>query len=557
LRAGWVLAHVLTSRDGWGKPRVSLLVDELLKRDVKHFFKRLLNTTVVQTNGGSDLGLLNFMLENIVRIQHPYFLNLLRAYLFASPESYDLVYDLRRDPILGTHISVTALRIACVTDLIPVWVVKTILEANVSVDSLDDSGDSALMLTLSENTASSAAKTKYLLDYGANIDIYNESMLNSIHIAVLGQNVDGLRLVLQARKERIRLQQPFEIVEYGSFLRERGALNPDPLHFTDSMFRSPLTIALNYACVPNDVCSEMMQMLVAAGASADSDVHRITHQNTAKSPLVGAGTVSVVEVVPSCYGVMSCMISGGSFEVSMCVHKQNYCVEQGMDLDVLSSCIDMSQSVIPAVSPTEVFDPDYVFMRRCTQRIEFSGDVDGLDFDIHFNTSDHTDYDAYEISSNMSAAYKLAIRFPRSPIDGNWRDQLPRGHVFSSMVTVYNGHTLAHRAVLCEFPNLLLKTVETARMFCNPLRRCANGLTASETLAMVLKGVVTTRDMKNLAKSMRKDQEEMTTYIFKDALLDDAKPNTRQKKRTQTLHDVKSPFHLLSDDICRIILGFM
>ena len=131
-------------------------------------------------------------------------------------------------------------------------------------------------------------------------------------------------------------------------------------------------------------------------------------------------------------------------------------------------------------------------------------------------------------------------------------------HVFSFTTASFKGYTLAHHAVLCPHPAIRRQTVGHTRALCNPLRRCHDGMTATETLEGLLQGTVVPWDVKRLLKNMRKDQDAMTTFIHRDAVLLDGTTGVKSNpKKGVKRPRFRSPFHELSDDICRLILSFV
>lgn len=150
------------------------------------------------------------------------------------------------------------------------------------------------------------------------------------------------------------------------------------------------------------------------------------------------------------------------------------------------------------------------------------------------------------------ADYKIAIRFPKGPVASvRWTE-----------TRIERRHTLAHKAVLCDCPTLRRQMILLARPLCNPLVKCDRGWTALETMERRTAGAtaeVRWQD-KRLLMNMRKDHDEMLVYIHRDALLfgtttdqlASIEDNESYKKPLST-----SPFHRLSDDVCRTILSFI
>ena len=528
----------------------SHIVDEFLKRDVEHFFTCLLRKTDPMTQAMSVMG---FMVNNIECVNEPCYLILLRAYLYGFPKTLWYCRDVNPENTFGaistTHIQITALQFCCVSDAVPAKVMKILLEADIWVDLCNDEGDTPLMLASYRADGEFPAKVKCLITYGANIDINNICFQNCLHIAIAGENLEGLRYLMDARRERIRcVNETSSIVDYDTRLQERNALDPDPLHFGDENHETPLTIAVNYTLLEYKMRMEIIDILVKAGADGDTDIHREKRALDAKRLTPG--------LAPSFYGLITCTLHD-EFVVYATIQKDIFCLELAVDFNILQFCVDYNESVLPFSHNAFDGDLDKLWYACRSQRFKFAAGVDGCDFDIHYNLTDIRE-DIVIANHHEEADFKVCIRFPRGPFySEEWLDVLSRRHVLSFKTAFYKDQTLAHRAIQCPYVDLRQSIIHFTMDLCNPLRKCDMGLTATETFEALLLGTVVPCNVRSLVRKMRKKQDNMVTYIFKDALLLPGEPLKEKAPTNKKRPKFRSPFHDLSDDICRMILGFM
>jgi len=534
----WRIAHVLISDESWGSGK-SHLVDMYLKWDVEGFFKRLLRSTDTTTH---TITVMSFMLNNLEFVEDPLFVTILRAYIFGYSRTLWSKEEVGPENTAGLvterERNITAIQFCCHTNVIPVAVLKTLLEADISIDTPNDSGDTPLMMAVFRSDGNFTIKAKHLINYGARIDIYNICFQNSLHIAVAGHNMDAISLILEARSERIRCaSQPISLVPFDTRLQERRRLDPDPLHFPDEGHATPLVLAANIEHKTYWMRLQIMKALIDAGANGDCDINREERALDAAYFTPGK--------LPSFYGIITCHLKEEEdFVIYLTVQKDAFCLEVKADLNVLRFCLDEDKSILPSGD----FDMEEVWLSCHHQRFDFSAEVDGNDFDIHFHVMDSSRAEIVVCGSNEGAAYKLCVRFPRGPFTSTaWAETLSEGSVYHSDLTLCKGHTLAHHAVLCPDMNTRRIIVNDIMPLCNPLRRCNDGLTATETLELVLEGTVLPWQVKQLVSRLRKNQDAMSTYILKD-------PKEKKKKKRPKFI---SPFHFLSDDVCTIILRFV
>ncbi|KAJ1470474.1 hypothetical protein T484DRAFT_1753825 [Baffinella frigidus] len=440
-----------------------------------------------------------------------------------------------------TQVGCTALQTAACHDDVPMFVVKTLLEARALVDLANDNGDTALMMCVQNRGLRSMAKFKCLLEYGARIDPYNLCFQSVIHLAVACENIPALDMLLQTRK-RILQGMP----RLGGRKIER--LKPDPLHLPDEDHETPILLLCRTKDMHYKTRGLILSLLLNAGADADVDRDREARTLTARKR--GTGNV------PPCWGLINCHLLG-DFLIFFSVHKETYSMDVTVGLEMLVLCLDKDLSVLPSRDMPE-FDIRMVFMRCMKQQFEFDASVDGVDMDIHFNIHDTTGFDTQVVGCNDGGEYKLAIRFPRGPCPVKfWTDELDSKPVFNWNIVMNKKYTLAHYAVVCPCPVFRRRLVHMAKPLCNPMRKCAKGLTAMETLQRVLVGTVVDWETKRLLASMRKDQAVMMSYIYDESCpghcVEVVATKTRPKARAKT----KSPFHRLSGDVCRHILSFL
>ena len=542
----WQIAHVLTSDESWGLGKANY-VCEYLQVDVEFFFSELLKNTQLQCD---SLTVLSYMIKHIEFIQHRFFIIILRAFIFGFSRTLWCSQTINPRQTAGlledACQDLTAVQLCCHTDVIPACVLKTLLEAGrlgtrSSIDAANDDGDTALMMAVFRAHGQFPNKVKHLLDYGANIDVYNICFQNALHMAIAGENLEGLAMLMKSRRERIRcMAAPDSISAFDTSRQIRSALDPDPLHFPDEHHETPLTIAVNYAKINNKSRIEMIAMLIHAGADGDSDIHRETRLVAARKYTPG--------VLPPCYGLITCVMDH-EFVIYLTVQKDTFCMEMKADLNILGCAVDATESILPSSD----FDIDKVWISCRNQRFDFAAGVDGMDFDIHFEFMDTDQEEIIIVGCDEEASFKLSLRFPRGPVmDVAWIETVEDAYIFNYSTCVYKGHTLAHHAVLCPHLNLRRKIVGFTSGLCNPLRKCLDGRTAVDTFEDLLAGTTVPWGVKNLLKRMQRNEDWMATYIHKEVKL-----RHHYSKTLKRIANSRSPFHRLSDDLQRTILSFI
>jgi hypothetical protein len=496
---------------------------------------------------------MGYMAKNVFAINDTNFSRMLRAHLYACPTTVSTIGEVGEvmpDEYPGKTYA-QAVELSCSSDIFPVSTLKTLLEGGMEVDHPNENGDTAFMLVIYKKHGDFPCKARLLLEYGSKIDTYNLAFQNSLHIAIAGDNIEGLRLVLDARKKKLLKPMTTQA------LSNDRVLDPDPLHQPDKDYDTPLSIVVNFAQLDLDTRTEMLQLLINAGACADQDIEKISRNKTASHTLTAinqTSTASTASGIPPCYGMIHCQVIGPDIEMFICIHKKKYCTSTSVDLEVLVSFIDMHKSVLPVASMTSpAFDAEDFFTGFTSERFEFTPGVDGLDFDIYFNMRSDENGATYSIGLIDFSPYKLAIRFPRGPTPGNWTNGFRDDYVLTSNIVLYDGLTIAHNAVLCPDTDHRKTLVKLTRPFCNPLRRCQLGFTAAETFEMLLQVTVVDEETARLSKEMRSDQDNMTDYIHGLPVQDPSRHTTPTDKR----NTFKSPFQRLPDDVCNKILRFI
>jgi hypothetical protein len=265
-----------------------------------------------------DMNVADFVVDNIDRVDTPGFVRLLRAHIFACASLLNKVAgdmpEYLKDP---DHEEVlNALQLAARSNQIPLVVMRTLLEGNANVDSTTRSGKTSLMLVMcGRHTPLALEKVKLLLEYGANIDNYDDGFQTVLHHAADNGYLDGMRLVLEARRKLIEHEnerQGRQLMGSGVVHRTAGRwksrtaglghwplgdngvrwppgdggirrpLYIDPLHMPDLQNQTPLTIATGVGLRPysssiksrNERRNEIIKMLLDAGSDADLDLHR-------------------------------------------------------------------------------------------------------------------------------------------------------------------------------------------------------------------------------------------------------------------------------------------
>jgi ankyrin repeat protein len=560
--------HILTSDEAWGMGRTHL-VKPYFKIKVRTFLRDLLRIAEPIDSLRDRPSVVNFIVANFNHMHDPDFVIMLRAYILAFPNTRDLSGVELGD---GDKETYTALLLAARDKRVPVSVLKTLLEGGVDVDVANDSGDTALMVAVENIGTASCEKVRMLIEYGADISHYNHCFHNAMHLAVFSANVCGLRVLLDARETR--LPQTFASWTSSNWLRKTGPLDPDPLHLPDDKYITPLGMLMQSKWINYKTRMELLEMLVSAGAGADSDIDSTTR-------IAAACATRGPYASPRFFGVITARLLGPSIIVHAVLRKNGYTVNLRMASAAMLRFIDKERSVLPPVSMAN-FSIENLLLCCINQKIDFDADVGGIDLDIHFNSvgGDDTEVRYTEVvPCDSGARFKLALRFPRGPCPLNfWVED---GLDFAVDITVDRKYTLAHRAVMYNCPTHRRMLISLTRPLCNPLLTCSRGFTAVELLQHKFEGVAMDWDLKRLLTGMCKDRDGMLAYIHKDAFMFvggvrgtiteqvaavDRRLKTTKKSSCKKPKTMKSsrpkrsytnPFDQLSGDTCTKILSYV
>ncbi|KAJ1467421.1 hypothetical protein T484DRAFT_1755880 [Baffinella frigidus] len=198
----WELMYILTSDDAW-RGGVARYVDQFLQDSARFVAERLLHRTQPEVYNPVD-----FMVHNFDRMRDPGFVRLLRVHLLAYHSVYQLNFVMEEvPPVLMYDRNVkehSAIHIAIVYNAAPLVVLATLLEARVDVNRPMTNGTTPIMIAASApRLALPVQKLDLLLRYGAAIDNVNLKFKTVLHHGVAAGNIEGVRLLLDARTRQI------------------------------------------------------------------------------------------------------------------------------------------------------------------------------------------------------------------------------------------------------------------------------------------------------------------------------------------------------------------
>ncbi|KAJ1471119.1 hypothetical protein T484DRAFT_1753434 [Baffinella frigidus] len=198
----WELMYILTSDDAW-RGGVARYVDQFFQCSVWYVTERLLHRTQPKVYNPID-----FMVHNFDRMRDPGFVRLLRVYILACPSTHGLHSVMEEVPPAFMHDQhaehYSAIHLATVYDAVPLVVLATFLEARTNVNQPMRTGTTPIMLAASApRLALPLQKLDLLLRYGAAIDDVNFNFNTALHHGVAAGNIDGVRLLLDARTRQI------------------------------------------------------------------------------------------------------------------------------------------------------------------------------------------------------------------------------------------------------------------------------------------------------------------------------------------------------------------
>lgn len=567
----WVVHHTLTSDDAWETRggihhlgRNNTRVFGVGVGYVQKFMRYILDELNPPSVGSRPTSAVDFMRANFSAIQHPSFMPILRTYLYAYPEScdssvvneFDLVIDSTR--WLTPY---TALQMASKYDEMPPCVMRTLLDAGVSVDLTNNTGSTPLMLAvkyLETDTDSCDTKMDMLLAYGANIDLYDISLRTSLHIASKTGNVGGVRKLLRARQHRIDNDEILYI---------------DPLFHRDYNNKTAFSEAANTLGTTGQR-DEMLVLLRKAGASEWLDHHDMP------SPNKSHAWVDIPENKTLCYGIITCLESNvvrGMFHMEVTIHRPQYNTNFNVRLDEICGFLDFSKCTINEHSILTRRDLRDMLKSSNGKRFDFfeydrdGSEISGCDFDILVGTSMNITASGVSTIANRNFVCQthalvdpyylnnFTFRFPKGPID------VVESKLVLCRSEVKMSGTVAHLAAISCHQDTSLCFMRWSITQCNPLIKCNNKYTAMEMFYHAIQkdeGMQTTQSRK-IVTDLQDSQYAILSFIHREWLpFNCARIGERTFKKPLKVigTDVKnqySRFHMLPDDICIRILSYM
>lgn len=443
----WDVLHVITSDYTW-RGGVGRLVDSYLKMSVSRFVRDLIvNTPALQME---TMNAVNFMVRDFDNMNDPGFVRLLRAFLFAFPSAVNTVMDKMPQRFIDpeTDDIYNALQLAASNEQVPLDVFCTLLEFGADVNCTTPSGLTPMMGSIMGISDQCLYKLRRLIQYGGNIDLYDQSFQTVLHFGAMVGNVRGVRIILEARKQRLEdveemkdtemdldisgynsptysedIEDHHETVSDGATdsvpdftaairhmyecriamdthdtqsieslkryqlrLRLKSDLYVDPLHLPDSCNETPLSIAAGTSAMDFNARKKMVSMLVDFGADADSDKH------------VGpSGSLSQNHL---CFGIITCHERlgewAGTFFIMIQIFKGAYRTSLYMDLALANNFLDIDESLFPEGGMSQ-FNVEEVFKGCKGQRFDFydrwdtfDKPHDGVDFSLWFRLTNRT-----------------------------------------------------------------------------------------------------------------------------------------------------------------------
>ena len=199
----WENVHAITCDEAWGVGSGNI-VGAYLNITTCTYLRVLIEKTSEYIEPCS---IANFMTRHIGQMLDPGFLRLLRAYLIAFPDTFEMPSTLEHMQFLYfDEVDEWTLHhpmiMASSSPLIPARILRTLLEGGISANTRNVKGDTALMLSC--KGIRDDDKVDLLLNYGANIEDFNCDLENAFHFAVVYRNISTLRKLLSARTQRIQ-----------------------------------------------------------------------------------------------------------------------------------------------------------------------------------------------------------------------------------------------------------------------------------------------------------------------------------------------------------------
>jgi len=210
IEEAWKLVHVITCDSAWGIG-VGSYVDEYLKQHTRVFMRTMIENSqrFQYAHDNRTCSVANFMTINSRRMKDVGFIRLLRVYLLGFPETTESASTLveyqrleypRMDPWTG-H---SPIIMATSTWKVKAKVLLTLLQAGACPDTRNVDGETALMLVCNTRSELENEKADMLLNYGANLDLFDSTFHNAFHSAISYNNKFTIMKLLAARKQRIQ-----------------------------------------------------------------------------------------------------------------------------------------------------------------------------------------------------------------------------------------------------------------------------------------------------------------------------------------------------------------
>ena len=205
MEMAWKDAHVITCDDAWGIG-IGSQVDFYMKRVTSAFMKELLESTSEYMD---KLSIANFMTRYHRQRQDDSYIRLLRMYLLAFPESFETPSTLRDLHLLhfpegNRWTCYTPMIMATSSVQIPGEVMLTLLQCGVPANARSVHGDTSLILACKYWRGLEDTKVDILLNYGANIEDLDSSLMSAFHAAMTRNSKPTIIKLLAAREQRIK-----------------------------------------------------------------------------------------------------------------------------------------------------------------------------------------------------------------------------------------------------------------------------------------------------------------------------------------------------------------
>jgi hypothetical protein len=447
----WGVLHVITSDCTW-RGGEACLVDSYLKNSVSIFVRYLIASTPALVM--QRMSAVNFMVREFDNMDDPGFLRLLRAYLLAFPSIVDIPADDMPQRFIDPENEdvYNAVQLAASNPRVPPYVLSVLLEFGANANCTTSSGQSPMMGAILEVSDESICKLRRLLQYGGNIDLYDQSFQTVLHFGAIAGNVRGVRMILEARKQRLKdaariademrnymysddsddisqtsgeeeyQHETIPVVDISSsstatrrmyeyrlgididFMRDKLDLQyPGALEGYTMRLRPQCELYVDPLHLPD--CGNETPLTIAAGQCTMD----FNERKTMISMLLDAGADADSDMhvppgglssSPLCFGFVTCHErqgdGEGTFFMMIQIFKGMYRTSLYMDLDFTNTFLDIHESIFPAcgISP---FNVEEIFRSCKGQRFDFFYQLDlfdrphdGIDFSLWFRITKQT-----------------------------------------------------------------------------------------------------------------------------------------------------------------------